>query len=536
MPSWIKFELRCLYSKSDLDVFHQQHKCYGRFVEIILFDEGKQLAIDLIVSNGKLVIPKRGIVEADIGIQGEKIVKIASPGTLSAPSVIDAEGKHIFPGCVEPHYHYGHFNEFYSEVESESKNAALTGITTSVILLDRNISNMDGWNERIDDPSLFTKIEGRGDSIFTASYKLLFPEVIKNTEKKSSNDFAFHLLMENLNQIEEIPFYYRELGISSFKFWTGSPPAGLTKDEIWVLLRKCKELGVLPYAQCRNREIGERAALEAGINDMNYEEILDPETVRDASPSFAETLDLQTVLYLAHITQSPELLIAHVTYRDSVKLIHHYRHELGLNVQGETCAGWLSLWWPEVGERLGHIATGVTPQLGFKEDADLLWDGIRTGDISCIGTDGMVPPRKKLPNGKPNRWYRPPPTREKPGLGFPQHDCMFPVVLHMALERGLSPVQIAEVCAYNPAKLLQLHPRKGDIAVESDADLIFMDLDTQHTVKNSELYSAASFTPWEGWKLNCWPTMTMIRGQVIFEQGKQVTECTGRYQPRYPSS
>ncbi len=492
------------------------------------------MATDLVVVNGKLVIPKKGIVEADIGIQGESIVEIATPGTISAPSVIDAEGKHIFPGCVEPHYHYGHFNEFYSEVESESKNAALTGITTSVILLDRNISSMEGWNDRIDDPALFMKIQGRGDSIFTASYKLLFPEVIEKSEKVSANDFAYHLFMENMGQIEEIPFYYEELGVSSFKFWTGSPPAGLAKDEIWVLLRKCKELGVLPYAQCRNREIGERAALEAGISNTGDGEIPDPKTVRDASPSFAETLDLQAVLYLAHIAQSPELLIAHVTYRDSVKLIRHYRKDLGLNVQGETCAGWLSLWWPEVGNRLGHIATGVTPQFGFKEDVDHLWDGVRDGDITCIGTDGMVPPREKLPDGRPNRWYRPLPTKERPGLGFSQHDCMFPVVLHTGLERGLSPTTIAEACAYNPAKLLQLHPRKGDIAIGSDADLIFMDLDTRHTVKNSELYSAAPFCPWEGWELSCWPTLTMIRGQVIFENGKQVKERAGRYQPRYP--
>ena len=105
----------------------------------------------------------------------------------------------------------------------------------------------------------------------------------------------------------------------------------------------------------------------------------------------------------------------------------------------------------------------------------------------------------------------------------------------MGLERGLSPTAIAEACSYNPAKLLQLHPRKGDIAVGSDADLVIMNLDTRHTVKNSELYSAAPFCPWEGWELSCWPELTMIRGQVIFKDGKLVNENRGKYQPRNPA-
>ena len=119
-------------------------------------------------------------------------------------------------------------------------------------------------------------------------------------------------------------------------------------------------------------------------------------------------------------------------------------------------------------------------------------------------------------------------------MGFPSHICNFPTVLHEGLRRGLSAVQIAEACAYYPAKLMRLYPQKGTIAVGSDADLVFMDMGTHHTIKMTELNTAAPFNPWEGDTVDCWPTLTMLRGQVIFEKGKQILKKKGRYLPRHP--
>ncbi len=117
-------------------------------------------------------------------------------------------------------------------------------------------------------------------------------------------------------------------------------------------------------------------------------------------------------------------------------------------------------------------------------------------------------------------------------MGFPSHNCMFPVVLHAAMERGFSPAEVAEVCAYNPARLMRLYPKKGTIAVGSDADLVIMEIGSPYVVRREELHTASPFTPWEGWKLNCWPKLTMLRGEVIFEDGRLVKEKSGTYQPR----
>ncbi|MFC1943083.1 dihydroorotase family protein [Chloroflexota bacterium] len=491
---------------------------------------------DYIIKNGKLVIPKHGILEADIAVKGEKIVQIGS-GIMGEGKVIDASGKYIFPGCIDIHTHYGHYNEFYNEMESESKCLAFLGVTTSVVLLDRCIKNMEGWKERTNDPNLFANIPEMQHPIWIASYEKILPEVIEKSEKSSTNDFAFHLLMANTDQIRNIPEYHKEYGIASYKFWTGlsrTRPPDLTIPEILFLFTKCNEAGVLPYVNTLNLTVRDLMSREIEGPAKRNSHLSGPALVKESYPAIVETLDLHTVLSLAKEVGVPELLICHVASQDAAKLIRHYRREHGLNVQGEAECAWLSLWWPEIGEKLGYTATGIFPQLGYIEDVDSLWDGIRTGDITCIGTDGVLSPRKKYSDGKSNPFYQLPPTKSRPGLGFPCHTCMFPVVLHIGMERGFSPVQIAEICAYNPAKLMQLYPRKGTIAVGSDADLVIMDLGNRHVVKKDELISAAPFCPWEHWELNCWPALTMLRGQIIFENGKLIKEKTGKYQPRYP--
>ena len=178
------------------------------------------MSIDCVVKNGKMVIPKFGILESDIAIAGEKIVQIGHE-IPDQGKAIDAKGKYVFPGCVDLHTHYGHFNEFYNEMETESKSLASQGITTSVVLLDRSIKNMEGWKEKVNDPNLFEQpledVSGFVHAMWRSSYKKIFPEVIEKSEKHSTIDFAFRLGIVNTDQVAEIPYYHKELGL--FCIW-----------------------------------------------------------------------------------------------------------------------------------------------------------------------------------------------------------------------------------------------------------------------------------------------------------------------------
>jgi dihydroorotase-like cyclic amidohydrolase len=499
--------------------------------------EKEDMPIDCLITNGKLVIPKHGILEANLAISGEKIAQIGL-GIKDAKKIIDAKGQYVFPGCVDTHSHYGHCNEFYSEMETESKCLASLGITTSMILLDRCIKNMDGWKERRNDPELFEQpmenVPGFIHAMWKGSYRKIFPEVVEKSSKFSSNDFGFLLATVNDTHIEEIPLCYHELGVTVFKAWTGLyRSVALSPPQMWRYFKKCKEVGALPYINTINFAMQEQITQEAGDRAKTDKTLVGPRLVKEArGADIIETLDLHTTLCLAKETELPQLLIAHVATGASVKLIRHYRAE-GLNVEGESCGVWLTLWWPEVGERLGYMATCIIPQISDKDDVDMLWDGIRGGEITCVGTDGVISPRPTFPDGTPNPLYMPTPTKDREGMGFPSHICNFPVTLHEGLKRGFSPVQIAELCSYYPAKRARLYPRKGTIAVGSDADLVFVDVGTPHVIKKEELNTVAPFNPWEGCVVNCWPTLTMLRGQVIFENGKHVLKKRGQYQPRF---
>ena len=496
------------------------------------------MAFDCVVRNGRLVIPNHGILEADIAITGEKIVQIGA-GIGEGKTEIDAGRQHVFPGCVDTHSHYGHCNEFYNEMETESRGMAATGITTSMILLDRCIKNMEGWIDKRYDPELFEQpiesVPGFIHAMWKGSYRTIFPEIVAKSEKVSANDFGFLLATVNDRQLAEIPACYHELGVSTFKAWTGLyRSVALAPPQLRRFFQACKEVGALPYINTINfamqeeitRQATERAKTDATLTGARF-----VKAARGAD--IIETLDLHTTLALAQDVDVPQIMIAHVATGASVRLMRHYRQTHGLNVLGETCGVWLTMWWPDAGERLGHMATCIIPQISDKDDVDMLWDGVRTGAITCVGTDGVVSPRPTFPDGTPNPLYIPPPTREREGMGFPSHICNFPVTLHEGLRRGLSPVQIAEIMAYHPARVSRLYPKKGTIAVGSDADLVFVDIGTPHVIRKEELHTVAPFNPWEGCVVNCWPTLTMLRGEVIFENGKQVREKRGRYQPRY---
>jgi dihydropyrimidinase len=495
------------------------------------------MSIDCVIRNGKLVIPNYGILEAEVGISREKIVQIGL-GISDAKKIIDAKGQYVFPGCVDTHSHYGHFNEFYNEMETESKCLASLGITTSMILLDRCIKNMEEWKERRDDPELFEQpienVLGFIHAMWKGSYRKIVPEVIEKSEKVSANDFGFHLGTTNDSQIEDIPYSYQELGVTVFKAWTGLyRSVALSPPQMWKFFKKCKEVGALPYINTINFAMQEQITREVTERAKSDKSLIGPRFVKEArGAEIIETLDLHTTLCLAREIELPELLISHVATGASVRLIRQYREEHRLNVEGESCGVWLTLWWPEIGEKLGYMATCIIPQISDKDDVDMLWDGIRTGDITCVGTDGVISPRPTFPDGKANPLYMPPPTRDREGMGFPSHICNFPVTLHEGLKRGFSPVQIAEICSYYPAKRMRLYPNKGTIAVGCDADLVFVHIGTPHTIRKEELNTVAPFNPWEGCQVNCWPTLTMLRGEVIFENGKQVLKKRGKYQPR----
>lgn len=113
--------------------------------------------------------------------------------------------------------------------------------------------------------------------------------------------------------------------------------------------------------------------------------------------------------------------------------------------------------------------------------------------------------------------------------GFGGSALLYPYLLTEGARRGMAPGRVVELVAANPARAFGLAPRKGQIAVGADADLAILDMDTIRTVTPELLLSAQEYTPFAGMELAGWPALTLLRGQVVLDEGSPIGAPRGRY-------
>jgi dihydropyrimidinase len=460
--------------------------------------------IDLVITGGH-VITESGIRDAAVGVREGRIVAIGAPDTMpSATRTIDVQGQHVFPGVVDPHIHLQTFaNRFDVNIQTESKSAAVGGCTTIIpTLLNR------------EDP--------------TVSFLEHFPWCHEAVERYASIDVGFSAVIGSTQQIHELPRMATELGITSYKFYMA-----YTQDEASVFginamddgqvlegLRTIKEIGypAMMMVHAENMTIIHRLKAEyiaAGRNDLK--------AWTDARPDIAEEEATRRAIWYAKETGS-RLYIVHMTIGRGVQWVREAQAQ-GVDVIAETCPHYLVLTKFDQ-DRVGHLGK-VNPPLRDQWNQDRLWEGIRNGAITCVGSDHstIVPKADKL---QQDIWTAVP--------GFPGSGMLLPVMLSEGYHRDrVSLERIADVLATNNARVYGLYPRKGVIAVGSDADFAIVDLDETRVVTPEYMQSFADWGLYDGWTLKGWPTMTIVRGEVVVDHGKVVgREGYGQYLARPP--
>lgn len=165
----------------------------------------------------------------------------------------------------------------------------------------------------------------------------------------------------------------------------------------------------------------------------------------------------------------------------------------------------------------------VNPPLRDQSSVEKLWRGINEGVVDCIGSHHAP---HSIEAKERDIWAALP--------GFPGIETLLPLILSEGVNKGrITLPKLVEVCSANAAKALGLHPRKGGIAIGADADLVIIDLKKKVKIRSEILHSAAAWTPYEGRELRGWPTLTMLRGNVIMEDGEPIARSSvGRYIPR----
>lgn len=473
---------------------------------------------DVIIKDGSLVIPGEGVIKADLGIKDEKISTISHELVeKDAQKVVDATGKYVFPGAVDSHAHVGIYRPLEEDAASESAACAAGGVTTiaSYFRTGKNYLNKTG------------------------PFKNIFPELLKKSENSYRVDYAYHIACMSTEQINEVDWLAKEAGVSTFKYYMFYKSLDLSgsdsSSDYLMLSRESLDFGFLyrymkeitrvnktlkgsPLSlsvHCENPEVIVAAVEEAKKNPTGN-------TMKDYSigrPPWQEALAIEEVGFLANQTSCPANLL-HLSSREAVEAAMRVTHAYpNIPFLLETTLHHLAM----SNEQDYGILGKVNPPVRDKSHVDFLWQAVLSGAIDTIVSDHACNP-KELRKG--DLWTVMP--------GFGGTSLMFPVLInHGYHHKGLPLSRIAELSSYNPAKHHNLFPKKGTIAVGTDADLVIIDLDGEKEVTTTSLHSAQDYTPFEGLKLKGWPDITLVRGKVVFENNRVIGEPGwGQYQHR----
>lgn len=445
--------------------------------------------LDVVIRGGQVVTPE-GVGEWDVAIRGEQIVAVAVPGTLTGDvgRVIDATGMIVIPGGVDPHVHTswkipGSDRPALAPPRQVSPAALFGGTTT---LVDFAV-----WDqgERI------AETVARQEEFWSEGY----------------SDYALHVLLRGVippETIEEIPETI-SAGLTSFKlFMTDTLPS--RKGHMMT------DLGHIYGVMEQTARHGGILAIHAEDNDLVMymhdrlarEGRTGVENLPLVHSVMSEDIAFRRIIRLARYVEGASLYMMHVSARTGVDAIAEARAD-GFPIYGETLHHYASF-TAEAYRRPDGVIFHTYPSLKYEEDRQRIWDGLRNGILATVGTDETCTPRAVKVQGR---------TIFDATGGHVGVETRVPIVYTEGVsKRGLSLERFVALTSTNAAKLLGLYPRKGAIAVGSDADIVLFDPSVRKPIRAEELHES-DYSIWEGWEVHGWPTLTMLRGQVVVENG-----------------
>jgi dihydropyrimidinase len=435
---------------------------------------------DLLLRNG-LVVTGIGVVKADVGILGEKIAAVQTDlPTEGAGRIIDAAGKTILPGIIDVHVH----PVYLDDVQDCSRVAAYGGTTTLLHFAYGRTGE-----------SLLQRVE----------------EMMQDALDRSLLDFGLHGgMFEAPRQVPEIP-KVMDLGVRTFKFFLTYLKQGWYTDDYQFIkaMDMLAQGGGLAMVHAENG---------GGIDYLEDKYLKGPDASAKhfniSRPAALEEEAVFRAIRLAEVVECP-LYIPHVTAARALGPIRQAQAE-GLAVFAETCPQYLTLTQEIIAER-GALAK-IGPPIRSAEDRAALWRALADGTLQVVASDHA--PKEKDIHAD---------FIEQP-FGSPQIETLLPLTYHGGVNRGrISVVRLVQVLCENPARLFGLYPRKGTIAVGSDADVVVFDPTDAWTISAENQHSNAGYTLYEGHSVLGRPEMSFQRGRAVLQEGQIVSDA-GRAQ------
>jgi dihydropyrimidinase len=455
----------------------------------------------LLVKGGEIVTAESRL-KADIYVEDETITRIAED--LGAPpgvEVIDATGKLIFPGFIDPHVHIHlpFMATFAKDTHRTASAAALIGGTTTFIEMccpSRDEDTMDGYR----------------------TWK-------QKAEGNSACDYSFHIAVTRYDAGTEAQL--REIvqdGTASFKvFLAYKNFFGITDEELYRTLTLAAELGVVTTAHCENAELVSRlqqSLIAAGKTGPEWHESSRPESVEaEGTTRFAAFLEAAgAVGYVVHLSCAPALRAAVEARLRGVPI--HIESVLPHFLLDKSAA-----------ERKGvdGMKYVMSPPLRDKRNQSALWAALRTGVIDTVGTDHCPFDLSQKLMGKDNFTQIP--------NGIPGIEERVNLMYTYGVKRGtLGLHRFVDALSTRAAKIFGLFPRKGTVAVGSDADLVIYDTDYRGTISVASQHTNNDYNGFEGLAIEGRPAVVTVRGKIQVRNGVFVgTPGIGQFLRREPA-
>ena len=441
---------------------------------------------DLVIRNA-LVATASDTFTADIGVSDGRIVQLGT-GLAHGVREIDALGRVVTPGGVDAHCHLDQPMEapvrMADGFESGTRSAACGGTTTVIPFA----------------------AQAKGQSLRAA-----VEDYHRRAEGRAHVDYAFHLIVSDPTPqvlTEELPALIRE-GYSSFKVYMTYDDLKLDDGQILDVLDIAREHGAMAMVHAENADCIEwlTKKLEAAGRTA-------PRFHAHSRPMLVEREATHRAIALSELVDVP-ILIVHVSGREAVEQIRWARSH-GLKVFSETCPQYLFLSAEDLGIDNSYMGARCvcSPPPRDKRNQEVIWNGLADGLFTLFSSDhapfNYDAPEGKKPGGEEVTF------RHIPN-GIPGLETRMPLLYSEGVLGGrITLNRFVELTSTNPAKAYGLHPRKGTIAVGSDADLVIWD-ERPVTIRNEQLHHDVDYTPYEGMKLQAWPAFTLARGEVVWD-------------------
>jgi dihydropyrimidinase len=450
----------------------------------------------LLIKSGKLITASE-IYTADIMVEDQVISQIGVNLKAPGAEIIDASGKLVMPGGVDPHTHFD--LPMFGTVSSDDhytghKAAAFGGTTTVIDFVPQDQptlrDSIDAWHAKAD--------------------------------AKAAIDFSFHMNITHLDDAisEDIPSL-PNLGITTLKVFTAyNNRLRLEDGEIFRLLRIAREHGMLTMLHAENGDVIDvfvAEAIAAGYTSPEWHAL-----TRPAWGAVEATLRAAS---LAAQAEAP-LYIVHMNAAGEVDMLR-YARQMGLPVMGETCPQYLFFTIDDL-RREDGAKWVCSPPMRSKEDNQRLWEGLADGSLQTVGTDhcpffydGTRPiqyegktvaiPGKEL--GKHDFTKIP--------NGLPAVGDRLPILWTYGVGTGhITPNHFVSLTSTNPAKIFGLYPQKGSLFPGADADIVIWDAQRTLTYGVEFAKHRTDYNLFEGWKLTGFPEKVFLRGQLIVDGEK----------------